>query len=227
MNYRKAIKSDLAHIAAAHIFPSKAKFARAMQSSEYMFYRDKVDLFYKVEKEGIIVAEEDGVIAGFVIVLSSVKRLKRLFFTKGYIVKWAFNAICGRYVFRSMLNRLLINLIPFFNSLRRRFSAHEDASESNLNADARIWSIIVLEEFQGQGIATELLKLAFEYLESRKVEEVMVMVHQDNIPAIRLYEKLGFAKISRGEVFLMTKKLVHKRGKFRCESKLCKIYKIS
>lgn len=58
--------------------------------------------------------------------------------------------------------------------------------------EMNIDSIAVAEEYRRRGIAGELFKKAFEGFEG----EVFLEVRRSNTPAIALYEKLGFKKIS-------------------------------
>jgi ribosomal protein S18 acetylase RimI-like enzyme len=52
-----------------------------------------------------------------------------------------------------------------------------------------------------QGIATFLLSEAFQRLHSRGVRRVEAQTMQQNLPALALYEKLGFAKVDEGVVY--------------------------
>ena len=60
-----------------------------------------------------------------------------------------------------------------------------------------IISIAVLPEYRNRGIASSLLSKAIELLRSEYgCEEVFLEVRVSNTPAISLYEKLGFLKVS-------------------------------
>jgi len=56
------------------------------------------------------------------------------------------------------------------------------------------FAIAVLDEYKGKGLATELMKQAEEWLKSKSVTRIEMTVIKDNLPAIKLYEKLGYAK---------------------------------
>lgn len=58
--------------------------------------------------------------------------------------------------------------------------------------DINIDSIAVAADFRRRGVAGELLERAFEGMEG----EAFLEVRRSNAPAIALYEKLGFKKIS-------------------------------
>ncbi len=57
-----------------------------------------------------------------------------------------------------------------------------------------IVSLAVLEEYRRRGIGTALMLAALEGLKSYEAKEVYLEVRVSNIPAIKLYEKLGFVK---------------------------------
>ncbi|MDO4283128.1 MAG: ribosomal protein S18-alanine N-acetyltransferase [Clostridia bacterium] len=56
-----------------------------------------------------------------------------------------------------------------------------------------ILSIVVKKNYQKQGVATLLLQYILQKMDARKV---MLEVRKSNIPAQKLYEKLGFQNIS-------------------------------
>ncbi len=61
-----------------------------------------------------------------------------------------------------------------------------------------IVSIAVLPQFRRRGIATKLMEEALKRLkEIYGVKEVYLEVRVSNLPAIKLYEKLGFVKVRR------------------------------
>ena len=63
--------------------------------------------------------------------------------------------------------------------------------------EVHLWSIAVKEEHRGHNLGGYLLDEARQYYEERGGYDVMSLtVHVDNIPAIRLYERLGFRKAS-------------------------------
>ena len=63
--------------------------------------------------------------------------------------------------------------------------------------EVHLWSIAVREENRGHNLGGYLLDEARQYYEELGGYDVMSLnVHVDNIPAIRLYELLGFRKAS-------------------------------
>lgn len=56
---------------------------------------------------------------------------------------------------------------------------------------AYLSSVFIEPEFQGKGVAGQLLEEVLEY-SKQKVEQILLTVADDNKPAIHLYKKLGF-----------------------------------
>ena len=61
--------------------------------------------------------------------------------------------------------------------------------------DCDIANVAVTKNYRGQGIAIALIKLATEYAKNKGVTKMMLEVRESNLPAIRLYEKLGFSTV--------------------------------
>lgn len=57
-----------------------------------------------------------------------------------------------------------------------------------------VWDLVVGAEFRGQGIGESLMKSAERLAESRH-RYVTLAVMEDNVPAMRLYEKLGYENL--------------------------------
>ena len=73
-----------------------------------------------------------------------------------------------------------------------------DMSYEIKSADtAYISGLLILPEFQGQGIAKKAMK--FMLNEIRKFKRIDLVTHPDNFKAIKLYESLGFNIESRKE----------------------------
>jgi N-alpha-acetyltransferase 30 len=54
--------------------------------------------------------------------------------------------------------------------------------------------LAVSEQFRGQGIATQLVKKAIDAMVQRNADEVVLETEETNLPAMRLYERLGFLR---------------------------------
>lgn len=63
--------------------------------------------------------------------------------------------------------------------------------------NAYIYGILTYERFQKKGYAYLMLKGLFSYLEKKGAENITLEVSAQNIPAVKLYNKLGFKVIER------------------------------
>lgn len=54
--------------------------------------------------------------------------------------------------------------------------------------------LAVSSSFRGQGVATALVKKAIDAMAERNADEVVLETEETNIPAMRLYERLGFLR---------------------------------
>lgn len=55
-----------------------------------------------------------------------------------------------------------------------------------------LWGVFVSPRFRGQGIARKLVTRALDHADANGVRRINLMVFLPNIPAVRLYESLGF-----------------------------------
>ena len=65
-----------------------------------------------------------------------------------------------------------------------------------LGDDVELMTIAVDKKFQGKGVGEALMKACFEDLMMTPVKRMILEVAADNPSALRLYQKLGFVKIS-------------------------------
>jgi ribosomal-protein-alanine N-acetyltransferase len=85
----------------------------------------------------------------------------------------------------------------------------------SLTRKGHVVSFAVLEEYRGKGIGKKLVVQSIEGMKIKKCNESYLEVRTDNIPAIKLYENLGFNKIATlntyykdgRSAFLMSSKL--------------------
>ncbi|AEO60194.1 hypothetical protein MYCTH_2309148 [Thermothelomyces thermophilus ATCC 42464] len=54
--------------------------------------------------------------------------------------------------------------------------------------------LAVAAEYRGQGIATALVKMAIDAMTKGNADEIVLETEETNIPAMRLYERLGFLR---------------------------------
>ena len=65
-----------------------------------------------------------------------------------------------------------------------------------LGDDVELMTIAVEPKYRGKGVGAALLKACFADLMMTPSKRMILEVAADNPPAIRLYQKLGFAKLS-------------------------------
>jgi len=65
----------------------------------------------------------------------------------------------------------------------------------NVCGEAEVIDIGVFSEYRKRGIGKGLFEAVFQYMRENGVGTLNLEVREDNIPAISLYEKLGFDKV--------------------------------
>ena len=82
--------------------------------------------------------------------------------------------------------------------------------------EASLNNIAVKEAWRGQGVGSLLMETAITYCEEQKMHTFTLEVRKSNLPAIKMYDKLGFQKVGERKNFytlpdedalLMAKKL--------------------
>ena len=61
--------------------------------------------------------------------------------------------------------------------------------------DCDIANVAVIPEFRNRGIAKKLMEYAVSFANEKNVKKLMLEVRASNVPAISLYEKLGFSTV--------------------------------
>ena len=62
--------------------------------------------------------------------------------------------------------------------------------------EANLQRVAIIESERRQGVASELIKYAIEFLKSIGIKSFYLEVNENNLIAIKVYEKLGFINIS-------------------------------
>lgn len=68
------------------------------------------------------------------------------------------------------------------------------AAHSTPTRRGYIAMLAVASSFRGHGIATALVQQAIDAMTKRKADEIVLETEETNIPAMRLYERLGFLR---------------------------------
>ena len=69
-----------------------------------------------------------------------------------------------------------------------------------------ILEIGVLPEYRGKQIAWHMISQYISKMKKQRIDEVVLGVAESNIPAIKLYEKLGFQQRWFGHLMLLVDK---------------------
>lgn len=141
-------------------------------------------LCLEAEPEALYVADaRDGSVAGYLFAPASTSRIARVAVTRGFIFRWFWRWITGQYrIGLAPVRGLVLNKVDFLTSAR----------QPKVQAEARILSIAVHPEHQGQGIAGALCRLGLSRLDRLGAGPVRLEVRPENEPAMRLYSGLGF-----------------------------------
>jgi ribosomal protein S18 acetylase RimI-like enzyme len=98
-------------------------------------------------------------------------------------------------------NHLLTNLLYVNN---------QPAGYSHLDKDGEnIWfGICIAEKYKGKKLGEKLIIHTLQQANENNIKNVLLSVYKDNLPAIRLYEKLNFKVYTENELsFFMIKEL--------------------
>lgn len=145
---------------------------------------DVFALVRDAEPEAAFLARnEQGLTVGYCFAPACLSRLWLKAVVGGYLLRWCWNWLRGRYGF---------GFYPLKVILHNKLAFLQSALGPSQSADARILSIAVAPEWQGQKIAQQLLEAALHYFRQKDVKRVRLEVRPNNGPAIRVYEKYGF-----------------------------------
>lgn len=164
---------------------------------------DVFSLVYQAEPKAAFVARLDGKLIGYCFAPVKLSRLWMLAITGGHILKWAWRWLTGCYGFGvHPVKVIVMNKLAFLGS----------AVKPEKAADARILSIAVAAECRGRRVATLLMEAALDYFKDHSAARIRLEVRPDNIPAIKVYEKLGFVQTgvtrdSQGDWLIMFKEM--------------------
>lgn len=90
---------------------------------------------------------------------------------------------------QSLKDERLLNLIMFIDDVAIGY-----LSASVMIDEGELLKIIVDKDYRGKKLATSLMVELFNLLKEKGVRQIFLEVRKDNIPAKKLYEKLGFNK---------------------------------
>ncbi len=203
MQIRPAARENLAAAAEIYLraFPDTLRDIGA-ENLAPAAVEDLFSICFQAEPEAVLVAEVEGRVVGYVICPAYPERIARVAVFRGYILRMAVRWAGGRY--RIGLRGIL--------QLARDKVAFWRGGRIGGWCRARILSVAVHPDFRGRGIGRALVEAALDRLRRAGAGCVKLEVRPTNIPAVRLYEKLGFRRVgsfrdTRGEWVVMVKEL--------------------
>lgn len=167
---------------------------------------DVFTLVYQAEPRAALLAKNmQGQYIGYCFAPTKLSGLWLRALWEGHLLKWTWRWLTGQYSFGlHPIKVIVMNKLAFLHS----------AMAPSKTANARILSIAVAPEARGQGVASQLIGAAIDYFKTQEVARVRLEVRPDNLAAIRVYEKWGFAQDghtadSQGKWLIMFREMEH------------------
>lgn len=185
--------ADVHAIAGLHMNGSLSR-ATKKPAGRYHFYLDKVRLFLRFDPESILVKRNaQQVITGVLVYTRDEALFNRFAGPRCWpFYARALKALSGRYGFQP---------VKWMKALRAstgRGHGPPPPAQCNSNVPqklAKIWVLLVAEEYRRRGIASGLLSTCESRVRAAGVKHLRVTVKMDNASAIAAYERHGFEKV--------------------------------
>lgn len=171
MVIRLAGQKDAREIAKIH----KEEIGKGFLSSLPLAFLEKL-YSAAIESDFVVVAEEGGKIIGFMAGTADIKKLYSNFLKK--------------YFFHSVI--FLFFKIFSFSSLRKILENLLYPKKEQDLPKAELLTVAVIKEFQGKGLAGEILEVFLREMKNKGIKIFKVVVGEELKPAIKFYEKNGF-----------------------------------
>ncbi|MGE5653744.1 MAG: GNAT family N-acetyltransferase, partial [Bacillota bacterium] len=126
------------------------------------------------EPGAFFVAHSEGQVVGYAFTPARLSNLWRTAIINGHVWRWISSTLTGRF---------RLGWHPVRTVLSNKGSFFASALDRRYAIDARILSIAVMPDYQGQGIAGGLLDHGLSYLRAQNVSRVRLEVRPTNIPA--------------------------------------------
>jgi len=181
---RRAQPYDMPSVAAIYkrAFPDSIEHIFGKEPADQPFidiYRFLLDEY----PDYFLVEEDEGKVVGYVVAPPDVSALVKNAVFKGYVFRWSWRWLTGKYAFG--LNPVGVLLSDKWAFLRSKDKASE-------TSDARILSIAVDPGYQGKGLGKKLTAAGVDLLDKAGADKIMLEVRENNEVAKHIYEKLGF-----------------------------------
>lgn len=186
--YRQALVGDLPGIGEVFF----VAFAESIQHAgvgpaAQAAIEDLFGLVLAAEPEGLIVAVSEGQVVGYTLATVNAKHMRRRIFEHGGWLRILWRLLTGGYGIGWRTLRVILGDKRSFLRGARMYGGYQ----------ARMLSLAVHPNAQGQGIGRELFGAGVGWLRGRGAQAIRLEVRPDNVPARRIYESFGFEP--RGE----------------------------
>ncbi len=173
MIFRLAKKEEARQIAEIHKQEIKKGF---LSSLNIFFLTTLYSAIIKSTSSFCVVAEEGGRVIGFIAGSKNLKEFYR-YFLKRYFIQAIF---------------ILLPQVFNLQKLRKIFEALFYPQKEKDLPEAELLTIAVKKDYQGQGIAGQMLFKFIVEMKNRKVKIFKVLVGSELEPAVKFYKKNGF-----------------------------------
>ncbi|MGH9816145.1 MAG: GNAT family N-acetyltransferase [Candidatus Acidiferrales bacterium] len=186
LSYGLASERDLDEAARIFVeqFPERADRWFAKRSHALCFYRDLMELLWRMHGSTFYVARQAGALRGYLVLTVPGRSLVRGMTSGTFFVRAAAHGISGRYGFRA-----LPKVVKELAGLGKSSQAEE------VLAAPCVYVVAVASHSTGKGIGSRLLEDALRFCRGR-FSAVWLNVEKENCGAIRIYERLGFRSIA-------------------------------
>jgi ribosomal-protein-alanine N-acetyltransferase len=188
LRVRSARKEDLYELARVYLraFPESPRAFGSPHLSP-LAVADVMRVPLLADPGSLLVAHAPGgEVVGYIIAVTDASLLLSAALFRGLALRWVCRWLRGRY---RLSPRGALTL------LRDKLRVRDAWQKGGEEVPARILSLAVDPEWQGRGIGEQLLEAARQRLRELGRLRVQLEVRPENLPARRLYEKLGFSVV--------------------------------
>jgi ribosomal protein S18 acetylase RimI-like enzyme len=183
IEYRQALKDDLPAI--AEVF--WAAFGKSIRHvgvgpAAKRAIADAFGLAFAADPCGLAVAVSQGRVLGYVLSTPDARRLRTKVLWQGGWLRFAWRLLRGHYGINWRAMRVVMSDKLAFLRGARHYGA----------CQARVLSLAVHPDAQGQGAGRALFAAGLDYLRAAGADSIRLEVRPGNVPARRIYESFGF-----------------------------------
>lgn len=183
MRIRTAALKDVEAVAEVFLkaFERSIRFFTPVTCGIKRAFFDFFSLLISTFREGVMVAEEENKIVGYIVMADNVRRLWKEAVLSGFIFKVIVKYFKGEYgINLKDALRIVFNKVFFLKF------------EVITSPSAQLLSIGVMPEHHGRGIGRALLEKGMEYIRKKGIKRVKLEVRPENSSAVNLYKSFGF-----------------------------------